>query len=365
MSSVEKNISKEAYDIDRRKWIDQRRKKRLKSKAEVELDWTGVCTSTLRTMKEVEDGTRLAVGQKFPNRNLIVLRTAEEANLCGIYVTILKAMMLLIELECKRYRKQQAEAWNHDGILTSRGNLEFDESFNDLYHTQFRIAVAERDDVWVCLIKRIEMGREHAVTIPKEPVHGSHFGRCTCGVDRQDSAPCEHMAAVAASSRLPGVTRHNVMPYWWTRAHWRMQIPQEALGVTNVSMSSIIADKEPDHNLCYCPNWTANQISGRPKKDKRKTLVLESATGSKGMKRATGLKRARRYCQICGKYNHITNECWKLGSNAHKHPGFFLDNPITEEGDGAPIDGTEGSADASEESNKEEQSHEDSQMTSM
>ena len=86
--------------------------------------------------------------------------------------------------------------------------------------------------------------------------------------------------------------------------------------------------------------------------------------GSKGMKRATGLKRARRYCQICGKYNHITNECWKLASNAHKRPGFL--GTITEEGDGAPILGKEGTADASEESNKDEQSHEDSQtMTSM
>ncbi len=72
------------------------------------------------------------------------------------------------------------------------------------------------------------------------------------------------------------------------------------------------------------------------------------------MKRATGLKRAQQYCQICGKYNHITNECWKLGSNAHKRPGFL--GTITEEGDGAPIDGAEGTADVSEESNEDEQS---------
>jgi hypothetical protein len=109
-------------------------------------------------------------------------------------------------------------------------------------------------------------------------------------------------------------------------------------------------------------DWTANQKSGRPKKDKRKNSVLESATGSKGTKRATGVKRARRYCQICSKYNHITNECWKLGTNAHKRPEFFV---ITEEGDVAPIDGTEGTADASEESNEEEQSHEYPQTTSM
>jgi hypothetical protein len=140
-----------------------------------------------------------------------------------------------------------------------------------------------------------------------------------------------------------------------------MQIPQDALGVTNVSMSSIIADNEPDHNLRYCSDWTENQKSGRLKKDKRKKSVLESATGSKGMKRATGIKRARRYCQICGKYNHITNECWKLGSNAHKSPGFL--GIITEEGYGAPIDCAEGTADASEESNEEEQSHEEDSQT--
>jgi hypothetical protein len=42
-------------------------------------------------MNEVENGTRLAVGQTFPNRDLIKIWTAEEANLCGIYVTILKS----------------------------------------------------------------------------------------------------------------------------------------------------------------------------------------------------------------------------------------------------------------------------------
>ncbi len=69
--------------------------------------------------------------------------------------------------------------------------------------------------MWVCSVKRVEVGQEHEVMIPKESMRGSHFGRCTCGVDRLDSAPCEHMAAVAASSRLPGVTRHNIMPLDW------------------------------------------------------------------------------------------------------------------------------------------------------
>ncbi|MFM6174888.1 MAG: SWIM zinc finger family protein, partial [Sphaerospermopsis kisseleviana] len=261
-------------------------------------------------------------------------------------VDLNNAMLLLIELECKRYRKQQAEAWNHNGILTPRGNLEFEESFNGLFHTHFRIIITERDDVWVCSVQRIDaVGREHEVTIPKEPVRESHFGRCTCGVDRLDSAPCEHMAAVAASSRLEGVTRYNVMPYWWTRAHWRKQFPQQALGATNVSMSSIISDHGPNKDLRYCPDWTAVNKTGRPKKDKRKPSVLESATGKKGAKRASGVKRARRYCQICGKYNHSTNECWELERNANKRPGFLA--TITENGEAETI-GAEGTADASQ-----------------
>jgi len=95
MSSVEKKIAKEAYNIDRRKCFDQRQKKVVNSKAEIDLNWTGVCTSTLHTMNEVDNGTRLAVGQTFPNRDLIKIRTAEEANLRGIYVTILKSLKFM------------------------------------------------------------------------------------------------------------------------------------------------------------------------------------------------------------------------------------------------------------------------------
>ncbi len=38
-------------------------------------------------------------------------------------VDLNNAMLLLIELECKRYRKQQADGWNRDSVLTSCGNV--------------------------------------------------------------------------------------------------------------------------------------------------------------------------------------------------------------------------------------------------
>ena len=54
-------------------------------------DFTGVLTGTIRTMQEVLEGTPLLVGQSFPSRDIIMLRTAEEANLRGIHVVVHKS----------------------------------------------------------------------------------------------------------------------------------------------------------------------------------------------------------------------------------------------------------------------------------
>ncbi len=76
-------------------------------------------------------------------------------------VDINNAMLLLVELECKRYRKQQAEACSTDSIFSPRGQKEFDETFNNLNHPQFRITLNKMEGKCVCLVKRIEdMGPE-------------------------------------------------------------------------------------------------------------------------------------------------------------------------------------------------------------
>jgi hypothetical protein len=160
------------------------------------------------------------------------------------------------------------------------------------------------------------------------------------------------MTSVAVSSRLRGVTRVDEGSFA------QATTPLELLAIKNINISTIIEDSQPDHNLCYCPDWMANKKSRRPKKNARKKSVLKSATGNKGQKRATGLKRARRYCQICGKYSHATNECWNLDSNVHKRPRYAA--AIIEERYAAPID-EEGTADASGQLDEDEQSDEDGQ----
>ena len=91
----------------------------------------------------------------------------------------------------------------------------------------------------------------------------------------------------------------------------------------NITRCCEVLCAQQDHNLRFCPDWTASQLSGRPKKTKRKKSIIESATGKKGKKKASGVKRARGYCQTCGAYNHVTNDCWNLPSNAHKRPKYF------------------------------------------
>jgi len=130
MSYIEKKLAKDEYNIIRRKWIDQQRKLRLKCKAEVDIDRTGVGTSTLRTMKEVEDDTRLAVGQMFPSREIILLRTAEEANLRGIYFTILKSYKYTFHSSGVRFcisaTNSESSGWKITKCSTREGGIGMD-----------------------------------------------------------------------------------------------------------------------------------------------------------------------------------------------------------------------------------------------
>lgn len=48
--------------------------------------FTGVCDDTLRTMSRVK-AFRLSPGHTFPNKDILLLRIAEEANLCSLYLT--------------------------------------------------------------------------------------------------------------------------------------------------------------------------------------------------------------------------------------------------------------------------------------
>jgi hypothetical protein len=138
----------------------------------------------------------------------------------------LNACILLLRMECKRFVKQHQLAWAMDTELTSRGKVEYDKVFSNISLFDFTINVSEDDYGYICTVRRninSQTREGGSVTILKEPTRGSYFRKCTCGVNSRNSEPCEHMATLVISSRIPNLTRENIMSYWWRTDHWQLQ----------------------------------------------------------------------------------------------------------------------------------------------
>ncbi len=86
MTPDKANAAKKTYTIKRQKFREERRRERLRA-AKGELfdkkDYTGDVAPTLRPMAQVIN-FHLKLGHTFPDRDLVVLRIAEEANFPGI-----------------------------------------------------------------------------------------------------------------------------------------------------------------------------------------------------------------------------------------------------------------------------------------
>jgi hypothetical protein len=238
-----------------------------------------------------------------------------------IAVCSVNATMLSIKAECKRFRYQRAAAWSSSNELTPRGEQEYKEVFEGVNYRDFSINVVDRGNIGLEIsVMRNVVGGRHAntVRIPKEPTKGSYFGRCTCGLPQHNAIPCKHMAVVVVSSRIPVLSRTNIMPFWWMRAQWQEQLGKDVLAECFANMEVIRAEFQPDENNRYCPVWSAPNKAGRPAKNKRKKLLLEQAKGKR-----TKARPLTRFCQLCWKYNHCTIDCWVQEKNKEHRPATW------------------------------------------
>jgi hypothetical protein len=195
-------------------------------------------------------------------------------------VGALNATLLLIRLECDRFQRMKQEAWGDDSGLTPHGKDEYDSTYTDLFSHHYSYNVTNVETHWQVRVQRnnVERAEPQYVRFPKEAVNGSFFGTCTCGADKTDAVPCEHMVAVALSYRLhPQITPISIMPFWWGREQWRKQFLSDLYCDGSTTMKSIKDGKIPDVTLRYCPDWTAPNKSGRPKNAERRKSGLEEA----------------------------------------------------------------------------------------
>ena len=151
--------------------------------------------------------------------------------------------------------------------------------------------------------------------------------------------PIKGRAPMLKASVIPFLTRLNIMPHFWSTAHWQMQYPLELDCNTDISLTMVKAKVRPNEFIRYCPDWSTAKKSGRPQKsEKILTLTdkMELASSSKKRKR-----RAKLYCKICHKFNHNTMDCFKNPINCRLDDKLDLVDLVDEKRD---QDGDEGTA---------------------
>jgi hypothetical protein len=95
-----------------------------------------------------------------------------------------------------------------------------EEAFRDVNQMEWRINIVKSDNYQKITVSRMTSTNEYKVIIPVEETMGLRFGTCTRGKPKKDGVPCRHMVVIAMPSKIEGLTRTQIMPYWWTTAHW-------------------------------------------------------------------------------------------------------------------------------------------------
>jgi hypothetical protein len=121
----------------------------------------------------------------------------------------------------------------------------------------------------VVISKNTKAAKEYNIQMSKEHYFGSNFGSSTCGVPAKEGILCKHMLAIVKSSLIPGLTRTNIMPYFWSTTHWQRQYAQEQMLRMDISIATIKATYVVNKRLHDCPDWGVDRKKGHPKEDKR------------------------------------------------------------------------------------------------
>ena len=117
------------------------------------------------------------------------------------------------------------------------------------------------------------------------------------------------VAVVKGRQNDDDLTLMKIMPYWWTHAYWKEQIPEIEVVKDVVTMDVLKAsDIMPDHDFMYCPNWAAPNKKGRPKKGSCIKSSVEKAMAPQ-KKRVKNKATRGLFCAFCEMHGHIAQDC--------------------------------------------------------
>ena len=224
------------------------------------------------------------------------------------------AILLIVELECERFREQRKLAWEEAGPLTPHGFLVFNK-FSKINCNDFQIVTTELEHSSQYHVRKLIGGRaQYVVEIPMQEYQGSRFGSCTCGGPKVTGKPCHHMVAVVKRMYTDELSLMKIMPYWLTTKYWRTQLPNTEVVKGGVTMETVKFGEYGDElvtgdlTLKYVPDWSAPRKKGRPKGNARKKSSKEIAMTGK-RKRNSHKKTRSQYCDFCDSFGHTARKC--------------------------------------------------------
>jgi hypothetical protein len=187
-----------------------------------------------------------------------------------------------------------------------------EEAFRDVNQMEWRMNIVHCDSFDRITESRMTLTNENKVIIPVEEMMGSQFGTCTCGKPKTDGVPCRHMVVIAMLSKIEGLTRTHIMPYWWTTAHWRAQFAMDVYCPTDISLNTVKSMTNADDCLQYCPSWVAARKKWWPKADVCEKSVVDHI---KELAKKKQSRRTKFYCRICHKFDHNMADYFQSPAN--------------------------------------------------
>ena len=200
------------------------------------------------------------------------------------------SIILLLNLEAKRYAKQHKAAWAWETSMTSltpKGEELFHKAFEEIVCQQYTLALAENEEHHVTTVTRRVGGQYYIVKSLKEARDGSVFGSCTCGVTQTKTIPCVHMVAIVQSGQVPSLNQQTVMPTWCMTATWRKQYPANTSMEVVMDINHLKATAEPSLAIRCCPKIATPRKPGGPK-------AVKSGAKGKGKRKKGPLERPKK-----------------------------------------------------------------------
>ena len=179
------------------------------------------------------------------------------------------SIILLLNLEAKRYAKEHKAAWAWETSLTPKGEEICHKAFEEIVCNNYTLALAENEEHHVTTVTRREGGQYFIVNTLKEACDGSMFGSCTCGVTQTKTIPCVHMVAIVQSGQIPSLTQLTVMPTWCMTATWRKQYPANTSMEVVMDINHLKASMEPSLAIRCCPKIATPRKPGGAPAEKR------------------------------------------------------------------------------------------------